>query len=201
MDHHHPGELESLLPARRDAQRGQYHQHQNHQQERQGRYFPFALRSKVAIVGSALAVVALFSVLVSSLLPARPDHSPDATRRPQHHQPVGGGVSTSTTSLSRVNDCADSVRAEPATSFVKKGDFFPVSEGGRSGGSTGTGTSESRELPNVLFLLVDDVGMNDLGLLSTDISELTPYLDSLAGEGVSLTNYYTNHICTPARVS
>lgn len=55
--------------------------------------------------------------------------------------------------------------------------------------------------PNVIFILIDDVGMNDLGKYSTDIMQLTPYLDSLAHAGVTLTNYYTNHICTPSRVS
>ena len=55
--------------------------------------------------------------------------------------------------------------------------------------------------PNVIFILIDDVGMNDFGPSSTDISLATPFMDSLAKEGVQISRYYTNHICTPARVS
>lgn len=54
--------------------------------------------------------------------------------------------------------------------------------------------------PNVIFILLDDMGMNDFGFRSTDLMEMTPYIDGLAGRGVRLDNYYTNHICTPARV-
>lgn len=55
--------------------------------------------------------------------------------------------------------------------------------------------------PNVIFILIDDVGTNDIGYKSTDLRELTPFLDSLASRGVVLDNYYTNQLCTPSRVS
>lgn len=55
--------------------------------------------------------------------------------------------------------------------------------------------------PNVIFVMLDDMGMNDLGLQSTDLEPMTPFLDSLIAGGVHLSRYYTNHICTPARVS
>lgn len=60
----------------------------------------------------------------------------------------------------------------------------------------GTGTP-----PNVIFILLDDVGMNDLGYLSTDLKGVSPFIDKLAEEGIKIERYYTNHICTPARVS
>ncbi|CAN0486087.1 unnamed protein product, partial [Scytosiphon promiscuus] len=60
---------------------------------------------------------------------------------------------------------------------------------------------EEGTAPNVIFILVDDLGMNDMGSTSTDMAEATPFLDSLAKDGVRLTSYYTNHVCTPARVS
>ncbi|CAM9165888.1 unnamed protein product, partial [Ectocarpus sp. 8 AP-2014] len=59
----------------------------------------------------------------------------------------------------------------------------------------------SHRQPNVIFFLVDDVGTNDIGRQSTDLSELTPFLDSLSSRGVVLGNYYTNQICTPSRAS
>ncbi|CAB1112167.1 unnamed protein product [Ectocarpus sp. CCAP 1310/34] len=55
--------------------------------------------------------------------------------------------------------------------------------------------------PHVIFILIDDVGTNDMGYRSTDLWELTPFLDSLASSGVVLDNYYTNQLCTPSRVS
>ena len=48
--------------------------------------------------------------------------------------------------------------------------------------------------PNVVFILVDDVGYNDLGYNNrTQHSPgriLTPHLDRLADSGVKLDNYY-----------
>lgn len=60
----------------------------------------------------------------------------------------------------------------------------------------GTGTP-----PNVIIILLDDVGMNDLGYLSTDLKGVSPFIDKLAADGIKIEKYYTNHICTPARVS
>jgi len=48
-------------------------------------------------------------------------------------------------------------------------------------------------------MLVDDMGMNDVGYLSSDLSELSPNLDSLATDGIILERYYTPQLCTPAR--
>ena len=88
---------------------------------------------------------------------------------------------------------------------LKQGSSRPV--GGDGGGdSVGVKQSEQADAgdgrsPNVIFILIDDVGMNDMGARSTDLSAVTPFMQSLAEEGVLLSRYYTNHICTPARVS
>ncbi len=43
--------------------------------------------------------------------------------------------------------------------------------------------------PNIIFMLVDDLGWNDVGWHnSTDI--LTPHIDELAHTGLILDNYY-----------
>ncbi|CBJ29740.1 Formylglycine-dependent sulfatase, C-terminal fragment [Ectocarpus siliculosus] len=55
--------------------------------------------------------------------------------------------------------------------------------------------------PNVIFILVDDVGTNDVGYESTDLWQLTPFMNTLAAEGVILDDYYSNEICTPSRAS
>jgi len=52
--------------------------------------------------------------------------------------------------------------------------------------------------PNILLIVSDDQGYNDLGVLGNGI--LTPNLDRLAAEGVRLTDFYvTWPACTPSR--
>jgi len=54
--------------------------------------------------------------------------------------------------------------------------------------------------PNILLIVSDDQGYEDLGLLNQDI--LTPNLDQLAKNGVRLTNFYVSWpACTPSRGS
>ncbi|CAM9401472.1 unnamed protein product [Ascophyllum nodosum] len=61
--------------------------------------------------------------------------------------------------------------------------------------------SSTSDKPNVFFIMVDDMGWNDIGYQSTDMANITPNLDRLAAGGVKLKNYYTMSICTPARAS
>ncbi len=51
--------------------------------------------------------------------------------------------------------------------------------------------------PNIVFILADDFGWNDVGYHGSEIK--TPTLDQLAATGVKLENYYVNMICTPSR--
>ena len=53
--------------------------------------------------------------------------------------------------------------------------------------------------PNVIFILVDDQGYYDLGCYGA--SEVkTPHIDSMASEGILLTDYYAAApICSPSR--
>ncbi|XP_005090306.1 arylsulfatase B [Aplysia californica] len=51
--------------------------------------------------------------------------------------------------------------------------------------------------PNIIFVLADDYGFNDIGYHGSQIS--TPNLDQLASDGVKLENYYVQPICTPTR--
>lgn len=55
--------------------------------------------------------------------------------------------------------------------------------------------------PHIVLFLLDDAGMNDWGYTSIDIKSATPYMDSLAAQGVKLTRYYSEHSCTPARAA
>jgi len=55
--------------------------------------------------------------------------------------------------------------------------------------------------PNIVFILVDDMGYADLGCTgATDIR--TPHIDRLAREGLKLANFYSNApVCTPTRTA
>eukprot|EP01084_Bolivina_argentea_P003679 6921_1 len=52
--------------------------------------------------------------------------------------------------------------------------------------------------PNVLFMLIDDLGWNDISFHNGDDFK-TPNIDSLRNSGLTLNNYYVQHICTPTR--
>ncbi|XP_013411686.1 arylsulfatase I-like [Lingula anatina] len=51
--------------------------------------------------------------------------------------------------------------------------------------------------PNIVFLLADDLGWNDIGYHNDQVK--TPTLDRLAAEGVKLENYYVQSFCSPSR--
>jgi hypothetical protein len=54
-----------------------------------------------------------------------------------------------------------------------------------------------QQRPNILFILADDLGWNDVGYHKSEIK--TPTIDKLAAGGVRLENYYVQPICTPSR--
>src|SRR5215472_15849724 len=51
--------------------------------------------------------------------------------------------------------------------------------------------------PNVLLLVLDDVGFAQLGCYGSDIE--TPTFDGLARDGVRFTNFHTTALCSPTR--
>nr|XP_054769262.1 arylsulfatase J-like [Lytechinus pictus] len=51
--------------------------------------------------------------------------------------------------------------------------------------------------PNIVFILIDDLGYNDVGYHGSEIK--TPNIDELARDGVRLENYYVQPVCTPTR--
>ena len=55
--------------------------------------------------------------------------------------------------------------------------------------------------PNVVFILVDDLGWTDAGFMGSDFYE-TPNIDALAASGVRFTNAYAaTTVCSPTRAS
>lgn len=51
--------------------------------------------------------------------------------------------------------------------------------------------------PNVIFVVLDDVGYADLGCFGSEIR--TPSMDSLAGRGLRYSNFHTTTLCSPTR--
>jgi arylsulfatase A len=55
--------------------------------------------------------------------------------------------------------------------------------------------------PNIVFVLADDLGVNDLGVYGRK-DHRTPYLDKLAAEGLRFTTaYVAASICSPSRAA
>ncbi|MET8779630.1 sulfatase-like hydrolase/transferase [Nocardia sp. NPDC004654] len=78
------------------------------------------------------------------------------------------------------------------------------------GGTVGRTTADStpewtyppsvpQDAPNIVVVLVDDMGYSDIGPFGSEIE--TPTLDRLAANGIRFTNYYTTPLCSPSRAS
>lgn len=66
-------------------------------------------------------------------------------------------------------------------------------------GSISHGSVELKKKPNIVMILLDDIGYNDVGWNNRKFH--TPYMNKLAEEGVILTNHYSLPVCTPSRVA
>ena len=59
--------------------------------------------------------------------------------------------------------------------------------------------ANSGDHPNIVLILVDDMGFSDLGIYGSEIE--TPNLDRLAREGIRFREFYNNSISAPTRAS
>jgi len=57
-------------------------------------------------------------------------------------------------------------------------------------------SAEPRQ-PNILLIVADDLGFSDIGSFGGEIA--TPTLDSLANEGLRLSNFHVLPTCSPSR--
>ena len=62
------------------------------------------------------------------------------------------------------------------------------------------GLIASDERPNILFILVDDLGWSDLGCYGSTFYQ-TPNIDRFATEGMRFTDAYAASMCSPSRTS
>jgi arylsulfatase A len=63
--------------------------------------------------------------------------------------------------------------------------------------SSGINSPEDKR-PNIVILLMDDVGYGDIGCYGHPIIK-TPHMDKLAGDGIRFTSFVTGSGCTPSR--
>ncbi|MFI0777654.1 arylsulfatase [Streptomyces sp. NPDC021212] len=86
----------------------------------------------------------------------------------------------------------------------------PSSASGTFQGKIGTTYEEStpwwpeqqtpaEDTPNVVVIVLDDVGFSDLGCFGSDIG--TPAMDALATGGLRYANFHTTTLCSPTRAS
>ncbi|MFW5836091.1 MAG: sulfatase [bacterium] len=61
-----------------------------------------------------------------------------------------------------------------------------------------TDRNENASRPNVVFVMMDDMGYGDMGCYGADLIR-TPTMDAIAKRGVRFTQMYSAPICTPAR--
>ena len=65
--------------------------------------------------------------------------------------------------------------------------------------STTSAAVAAASRPNIVVILVDDMGFSDLGCYGSEIP--TPHLDSLAGGGLRFTQFYNTARCCPTRAA
>lgn len=68
---------------------------------------------------------------------------------------------------------------------------------GSACGASEQATESSDDRPNIVVLLIDDMGFADLGAYGSEVS--TPNIDALANDGIQFTNYHTAATCSPTR--
>jgi arylsulfatase A-like enzyme len=60
-------------------------------------------------------------------------------------------------------------------------------------------TAATPARPNIIVILMDDVGFSDIGCYGSEIP--TPHIDALAAEGIRFTQFYNTARCSPSRAS
>lgn len=67
-------------------------------------------------------------------------------------------------------------------------------------GGAATASAELPERPNIIYVMVDDMGYGDLGCFGQKQIQ-TPHIDQIARQGMKLTNYYAGcTVCRPSRL-
>jgi arylsulfatase A-like enzyme len=85
---------------------------------------------------------------------------------------------------------------------INLGLFFAVIETTITAGENAGTSASANKKPNVVFFLIDDLGVNDVGAYNPKTFYETPNVDALAKEGVRFNSGYTACcVCSPTRYS
>ena len=61
-------------------------------------------------------------------------------------------------------------------------------------------SADNKSVPNIVFILADDMGYGDIKALNPECKIATPHLDQLAKGGMVFTDAHTSSsVCTPTR--
>lgn len=80
-----------------------------------------------------------------------------------------------------------------------KSDLLKIGVGALAVGMSSVVIAEEKAKPNIVFILVDDMGWSDVGCYGGEIK--TPNIDSLAKSGVRFTQCYNTAKCFPSRAT
>jgi arylsulfatase A len=78
--------------------------------------------------------------------------------------------------------------------------FFPLALFALAVPFTPARAAEAAPKPNIVFILADDLGINDLGCYGRKDQE-TPRIDRLAKQGLRFTSAYAEPVCSPTRAA
>lgn len=96
------------------------------------------------------------------------------------------------------------------STFVQAGGivpFLPSSEPRSSDSEPSlpvAGDSQTQIPPNIIFVMLDDVGWNDVSFGNQDSSYMsfsTPNMNTLSQKGITLSRHYTPWLCLPSRAA
>ncbi len=62
------------------------------------------------------------------------------------------------------------------------------------------GETQQPENPNIIMIMVDDLGWRDTSLYGSEFYE-TPNIDRLAAQGMTFVNAYATPMCSPCRAA
>ncbi|MBL4836902.1 MAG: arylsulfatase [Kordiimonadaceae bacterium] len=65
--------------------------------------------------------------------------------------------------------------------------------------SIAVGPAAASERPNIMLIVLDDVGFSDLGSYGSEIA--TPNIDALAANGIAFNNFHVTPTCSPTRAA
>ena len=70
---------------------------------------------------------------------------------------------------------------------------------GTSAGLSFLSCKQPAEKPNIIFIMADDLGYNDLGCYGQTLIQ-TPNIDAIAANGIRFTQFYSgSSVCAPSR--